>query len=231
MTVGGSAKLSALSVGVVGGISGTAGITTTEGISSPVAPTPDPYSKTDVPFFSGCAAHNYSSKKTETINPGVYCGGMQLNAGADVTLNPGIYYIDGGDFSVNGGATIRGKAVTLIFTSSTKANWPTATINGGATVNLTPPTGSDFAGIVMFGDRSMPVGTSFKLNGGSSQYLGGAIYFPAGDVTFAGGTGTSTSCSQLIADTLTFTGVSNFAINCAGYGTKPLGPAGVRLVS
>jgi hypothetical protein len=223
--------VSASYVGVVGGISSKKAITTTQGVATGLSRIADPYSKVSVPFFSGCTANNFNSKATVTIDPGVYCGGMQLGAGANVTLNPGIYFIDGGQFSMNGGATITGTGVTLIFTSSTMSNWPTATINGGATVNLTPPITGPTAGIVMFGDPNSPVGTSFKLGGGASQYLGGAVYFPTGALTYSGGNGTSTSCTQLIADTITFGGASNLAINCSAYGTKPLGPAGVKLVS
>src|SRR4030081_2721756 len=35
-----------------------------------------------------------------------------------------------------------------------------------ATVNLTPPISGSTAGIVVFGDRRIPVGTAFKFNGG-----------------------------------------------------------------
>jgi Flp pilus assembly protein TadG len=231
ITVGGSASLSALSVGVVGGISGGAAITATQGVSTGGSPVADPYSTLAIPSFSGCNATNFTAHGTVTINPGVYCGGMQLNANARVTLNPGIYYIDHGDFSMNGGAVMTGTGVTLIFTSSTMSNWPKVTINGGATVNLTPPTTGPTAGIVMFADRNIPVGTTFKFNGGASQYIGGAVYIPTGDVTYAGGASSSTSCTKLIADTITFTGNSNFAINCDAYGTKAFGPTGVRLVS
>jgi hypothetical protein len=73
-----------------------------------------------------------------------------------VTLNSGIYYIDGGGLSVNGGATITGSGVTLVFTKKTGNSWPTVTINGNATVNLTPPKSGPTAGIVIFGDRNMP---------------------------------------------------------------------------
>ena len=47
----------------------------------------------------------------------------------------------------------------------------------------------------------------------------------------SGGAVTGAGCTQLIADTIKWAGNSNFAINCKGYGTKPFGPAGVRLVS
>lgn len=230
LTVGGSSKISALSVGVVGGISGNAGITTTQGVETGVTPIADPYAKVPVPAFSGCTENNFTAKTTVTINPGVYCGGMALQANANVTLNPGIYIIDRGKFSVNGNASIQGTGVTLVFTSSTMTDWPDATINGGAIVNLIAPSSGPTAGIVMYGDRNIPLGTSFKFTGGGTQYLGGAIYFPTGAVSFAGGAGTTTSCTQLIADTVTFNGNSNFAINCDSFGTKQFGPAGVRLV-
>jgi len=231
LTVGGSARLSALSVGVVGGISGNTSITTTNGVNTGVSPIPDPYAKLTIPPYSGCNDHNFTAKTKVTINPGVYCGGMKLNAGADVTLNPGIYYIDRGDLTVNGGATLSGTGVTIIFTSSTNSSWPSASINGGATVSLTPPIDGPTAGVSMFADRNIPVGTTFGFNGGATQYIGGAIYIPTGDVTFAGGAGSTSSCTKLIADTITFTGTSNFAIDCKGYGTKAFGPAGVRLAS
>jgi hypothetical protein len=49
---------------------------------------------------------------------------MQLNVGpgnsgsANVTLNPGIYYLDGGSLTVNAGTTLTGTGVTLVFTGS-----------------------------------------------------------------------------------------------------------------
>ena len=76
----------------------------------------------------------------------------------------------------------------------------------------------------------MPMGTSFTFNGGSAQNFTGAIYIPKGSVKYAGGTNSANSCTQLIADTITFTGSSNFAVNCAGTGTRPIGSGAVVLV-
>jgi hypothetical protein len=226
LTVGGSGTLSALSVGVVGGESGASSITTIQGNRTGISPVADPYAGVPMPTFSGCDQHNFSAKKIVTISPGVYCGGMKLDAGAVVTLNPGIYILDQGSLSVAGGATLIGNGVTLFFTSSTGSNWATATINGGANVNLTAPSSGPTAGIVFFGDRRMPAGTAFKLNGGSTQVFGGALYLPEAAVTFAGGSGTSAvGCTQLVADTITFSGNSNFALNCNGSGIKSLGAA------
>jgi hypothetical protein len=119
-----------------------------------------------------------------------------------------------------------GNGVTIVFTSSTGSHYGTAKITGGATVSLTAPTTGPTAGIVFFQDRNAPPGLPFKLGGGSAQNFGGALYLPKANVTFAGGSGTAVSgCTQLIADTISFSGASNFALNCDGSGIKPLGSA------
>jgi hypothetical protein len=104
-------------------------------------------------------------------------------------------------------------------------------VNTSASVDLTAPKTGSTAGIVVFGDRNMPTGTSFKFNGGATQYFGGAIYVPNGAIDFAGGVGTSTSCTQIIGNTVTFTGNSNVAINCSNHKTQPFSPLVVRLLS
>jgi len=231
LVIGGSAKITAASVSVVGGASGTEGITAKYGIHTNQSPIADPYAKVELDTFSGCTDKNFNANSSVTLNPGVYCGGISVTAGATVTLNPGVYYIDRGTLTVHGGATLEGTGVTLVFTSSTLSNWATASINGNATINLTAPTDGNLKGIVVFGDRRMPVGESFKFNGGSSQYFGGAIYLPKADVTFAGGAATSTGCTQLIADTASFVGNANLAVNCKALGTRPFSSKIVRLSS
>jgi len=230
MTVGGSGTISAESINIVGGIANTSGITTTDGIATGQPPIGDPYADATFGGFSGCDKTNYVARTTITLNPGVYCNGLSLNAGAIVSLNPGIYYLDQGTLSVNGGATLTGTGVTLVFTSSNGHNYANATINGGANVNLVAPTSGPTAGIVLFGDRNMTAGTAFKLNGGSSEVFGGAIYIPQGAVTFSGGAASTNGCLQLVADTVTFVGNANFSINCAGYGTKSIGSALAKLI-
>lgn len=227
---GGSATIAAASVNVVGGLSGGGGITTTSGVNQGVSPATDPYADVTPPAFSGCNSNNLSIKTTQTINPGVYCNGLQLNAGADVTMNPGIYYMDRGSLQINGSASLSGTGVTIVFTSSTGSNYASATINGGATVNLTAPTTGTMAGIVLYGDRNMPTSTTFKLNGGSNQIFGGAVYLPDGAITYAGGASGGTNCTQLIGDTIGFTGNANLAVNCSSYGTRHIGITKASLV-
>lgn len=230
LTNGGSATIKALSVNVVGNISGGGGITTTQGTNTGTSPAADPYASVAIPAFAGCDHNNLTLKNTVTIDPGVYCNGLQLNAGAIVTMNPGIYYIDRGSLQIAGGATLQGTGVTIIFTSSTGANYADATINGGATIKLTAPTTGPTQGLVMFGDRNMPTSTTFKFNGGTGQLLGGAVYVPHGTLQYAGGDSTKMGCTQVIADTVTFVGNSNLAVDCSGSGTIPIGASTASLV-
>ena len=231
LTVGGSATVQADFVGVAGGVGSTSGITATNGIRTHISPVADPYADVPAPTYSGCNQNNYTAKKTETINPGVYCGGIGTNANAVLTLNPGLYILDGGGLTVNGGATVNGNGVTLYFTSSSGSNWATVTINGNANVNLAPMTYGPTRGIVVFADRNTPAGTSFKFNGGATQYFAGAVYVPSAAVNFSGGATATTTCTQVIGDTVTFTGNSNLAIDCSQYNTRPFSSKTMRLSS
>jgi Flp pilus assembly protein TadG len=233
LTVGGSARVEALSVGIVGGMSGGDNVTTTQGVKTGLTPLVDPYRDVPNPAESGTvqsACNGQCSHGTATLDPGIYKQGMKLVAGANITLNPGIYYLED-DLSIQGGATLSGTGVTLVFTSGNGTKYASANISSNATVNLTAPTAGATAGIVVFGDRSAPSDTSFKFNGGSTQYLGGAIYVPSASIDYAGSAAASTNCTQIIGYTVTFSGNSSVAINCSGYKTKPFSATVVKFVS
>jgi Flp pilus assembly protein TadG len=223
LNVSGTAKISANQVGVVGTVSGASNITATNGIKTGMRAVTDPYANVTPTMPTYCDYNNKMQVKgTTALSPGVYCGDVSVNAGATVTLSAGIYYFSGANLSVAGNATITGTGVTLVFTGS-GSNWGTATIGSNANVTLTAPTSGTYQGIVMYGDRKMPVGTAFSLEGGGTQNFGGAIDLPKAALKFSGGNGTTTSCTQIIADTITFTGSSNVQVNCAALGTSAIG--------
>jgi hypothetical protein len=147
------------------------------------------------PSFSGCDHNNYSTHGVAVLSPGVYCGGMSLGAGAIVTLMPGTYYLDRGSLSMNGSALLTGVSVTLVFTSSTGSNYATANLTGGATINLVAPNSGTMAGIAIYGDHDMPLGTQFDFRGGNNQAIGGAIELPRASVNWVGNASTQQLCS------------------------------------
>lgn len=230
LNVSGTAAVSANLVAAVGSVSGASNITATDGIRTGVRPVSDPYANVVLTDPSYCDFNNkIQVKGTTSLNPGVYCGDIAVDAGATLTLNPGVYYFSGSNLSVAGNATITGSGVTLVFTGSGN-NWGSATISSNANVTLTAPSAGATQGIVMYGDRNMPVGTAFSLEGGGTQNFDGAIDLPKAALKFSGGNGTSTSCTQIIADTIAFTGSSNLQVNCAALGTSAIGVQTAQLV-
>lgn len=240
LLLNGAADLSARSVELVGGYqkNGQVSIDTTDGIHTGKSPIADPYADVAIPSYSGCANQppvNSGQSVTFSPNPDgspkVFCNGLTFNGSTNITFKPGVYVIDRGTLIINGGAVVRGTGVTIVFTSSTGSGYANLIINGGADVNLSPPATGPTAGMVFFQDRRAPSGVSDIINGGSTQVLTGAIYFPRQMVLFNGGAAVSTSgCTQLLADQITFNGNANLAINCAGIGVRPAGGAAPKLV-
>jgi Flp pilus assembly protein TadG len=239
LNVNGSASVTVNQALAVGAISGT--ITATYPNRTGIQPVNDPYGPPPAtPSPCDNKKYNFNSNgKNSTLSPGnCYSGGITVNAGATLDLTPGIYYLygNGGGLSVSGGATLTcstctgGQGVTLVFTGSSIDGWAGATINGGATVNLTAPNSGPTQGIVFYGDRNMPITTVFSLAGGSTQVITGAIDLPKATLKFAGSSGTSTPCTQIIADTIQFTGGSSIQVNCTGVGTKSIGALTAQLV-
>src|SRR3954454_1839603 len=52
----------------------------------------------------------------QTLQPGVYCGGLKITSGADVTLASGVYIVKDGPLIVDKGATLRGANVGFYLT-------------------------------------------------------------------------------------------------------------------
>ena len=135
---------------------------------------------------------------TATLNPGVYCGGIRLNAGANVTLNPGTYILTspsstsatGYGLTVDIGARVSGSGVMFYNTVRSGAGSPgpiqfVFTSFGGSGVSLTAPTSGTYQGILFWQDAA---NTSQAQILGSSSFnttLQGSFYFPKAKVVFA----------------------------------------------
>lgn len=223
LTVTAGATLLATSINVVGNY--------TEDRFSTVAPTPvtgapsqvDPLSYVQPPPVGGCDHNNFKivGNKTRTISPGVYCGGMSFDGGANVTLDPGTYVLLGGGLSINGGATLAGSGVTIYNTYNATHSYDGVNINGGGAVNLSAPTSGSLAGVLFFQDRTVTGGAASNFNGGAVLTLTGAVYFPTTLVNYSGGA--AAVYTILIADQIGFSGGAEFKSNYAGLtGGTPL---------
>jgi hypothetical protein len=136
-------------------------VQTTNANFSP-APTTDcpvlanPLSSRAAPPIGACT---YTDKVvdggSETLQSGVYCGGLTLTNGATARLSRGIFVIKDGPLIVDGGASISGTEVGIYLTGSA-AN---LTFDADTTVNLSAPKDGPLAGILIFDD---PSGASAK---------------------------------------------------------------------
>jgi Flp pilus assembly protein TadG len=238
VSVSGSAAVTAYSVWTAGGLSqdGSSTLSLTEPPKTHMWALQDPYADETIPSPLGaCKANGLSLKNTtQTLQPGVYCNGLDIGAKANITLAPGIYYIDKGDLTVSAQATLTGTNVTIVLTSSGAASQiGTVTINGGAVVDLTAPPDDDSGhrGMVFFQDRRASAAGTAKLNGGATMRLFGAVYFPAQAIQFAGNNSSSSpTCTQIIGRTVTFIGHSSVKDGgCPAAGVLPIKITGVKV--
>lgn len=230
LTLKGGADLMAKSVELVGGYdqSNNSNIVTTEGVHTQQAPVRDPYEHLKVPPYTpGCGATGSLSgsyKPRADGTPLVLCD-PQITGGT-VTFAPGVYVVEG-DFKVTGG-TITGPGVTFVLTDRA-GRYGTADISGNPTIDLSAPTTGDFAGAVFFQDRAAPADENV-INGTANVKIEGALYFPTQKLSFLGNASGASTCLQLVASEVEFTGNATLGLDCTGKGVIPAGGRRVALV-
>lgn len=211
LSVGGSADVHVPCAETVGGDVVTAGLHLTScGTVKNNAPyVADPFANVPSPPVGSCGT---------VSGPGTYCNGLTFQ-GAQ-TLSPGVYVINGGVLKFNANANVSGSGVTFYLT-----NGATLDMAGNATANLAAPTSGDYSGLLFYGDRTQANATN-TINGDSSSLLTGTIYFPSQEVEFLGNFSGAGGCTQVVADTILYTGSSNFTTNCTGSGVPSIPIAG-----
>jgi hypothetical protein len=124
----------------------------------------------------------YASKKS----PGIYQS-ISASGSASLTLNPGVYLIEGGGFTVTVNAGLSGTGVTFYNTSSTypssTGSYGGITLSGNGTFSLTAPTSGPYAGVVIFQPSANT--RALSLSGNAAQGLGGTVYAPAALVSLS----------------------------------------------
>jgi hypothetical protein len=184
---------------------------------------PDPYGDMEFPGSGTCNHNGYNTTTSVTLNPGRYCGGIQVTGQANVTLNPGTYIIDRGTFSLSGGTTLTGNGVTIVLTGSGN-DWASASFSGGTTIDLKAPTTGEYAGMLLMKDRLANSG-SVSLTGGSAMTLHGAIYVPTHGISYTGGSDQDNGCTQIVAYSITLVGNSSLRGQCPDFELATVGSA------
>ncbi|MEI9432252.1 pilus assembly protein TadG-related protein [Mesorhizobium sp. Cs1299R1N3] len=176
-------------------------------------PASDPFSSLLAPAASNPCQNLKGNKTTQTIQPGTYCGGMDLSG--NVTLSPGVYVVQG-NLKINAGAVIQGDGVTIFMAGSS-----TVSMNGNATVTLSAPQSGTYSGMLFYGDRTGTAAQS-TFNGTATSLLTGAIYFPKQQVNYLGNFSGQNGCTQVVADTIQWSGNSTINQDCSSLGMKDI---------
>ncbi|WP_192181547.1 pilus assembly protein TadG-related protein [Mesorhizobium amorphae] len=219
----GSASLQTDCLISVGGVS--LGNTPTMVCKAPITqalPAADPYASLATPTASNPCKNVNGNKTSQTLQAGTYCSGMDLKG--NVTLSPGVYVVEG-SLKVNANAVVAGTGVTIFMSGSN-----TVSMNGNATVTLSAPTSGAYSGVLFYGDRTGTAAQS-TFNGTATSLLTGAIYFPRQQVNYLGNFSGINGCTQVVADTIQWSGSTIINQDCTSLGMKNIPAAqAVRIV-
>jgi hypothetical protein len=205
LTFNGSGRLTAQSIGIVGGFKKTgSGTLTPNPPTLGIVPVSNPLAFLTPPANPGSChgspGHPFpvNGSSSQTLQPGCY-DGLNISGSGTVTLAAGIYYIDG-PFSINGSPTVSGTNITIYLPNSNGASFAA---NGSGTLNLSAPTSGAYNGILFYQNPNNA--DAMSINGSGTLNLQGIIYAPGSDLTL-NGSGGSQFYTALVTNSLTFNG-------------------------
>jgi hypothetical protein len=140
-----------------------------------------------------------------------------MTLGGTKTLEPGVYFVSGGNLKINANANISGSGLLFYLTGGARVS-----INGTATVNLSAATTGPYAGILFFGDRTDIGATKNSFNGTADSLLTGAIYFASQAIQFLGNFSGIDGCTQVVGLTVEWSGNANVSKDCTAHGMRDI---------
>ena len=153
-------------------------------------PVADPYADLPVPSPGPCldVATKLQQAKVE-LEPGTYCGGLNIKSNSEVHLKPGIYVIKDGQFAVNSGAVVTGEDVLIALVGSNSH----LLLQSGSSTKLTSPRDGTYRNIQFLSDRdtsSSKFGEEWTtILGGATLEYDGVMYLPEQQVWVGGAAG------------------------------------------
>lgn len=183
-------------------------------ILSGVDPSPDPLQALPAPNVAAYPVRSLAPLTLNgpgpyTLQPGVYRGGIQISSDCTVTLQAGVYYLDGGGLQISSNPTVTGDGVLLYNAGDVSADQ--VALAGNGTLALSAATGGPYQGMLLFQERA--VDKKVYILGNARTRLEGVVYAPAAEVEVrANGTTGNWLGSGYIGSTLTISGVGGFRV-------------------
>jgi Flp pilus assembly protein TadG len=155
--------------------------------SSAVTPTPttdcppvdDPLASRMAPLVKGC---DFTDLKivagNRTLDPGTYCGGLEVSGTGIVKFNAGSYVIKDGPFKVSNNARVDGQHVGFYLTGDASV----IDFSGNSTITLSGATEKEMAGLLFFEDRSAKLDRKHRIGSANANELTGTIYLSRGSL-------------------------------------------------
>jgi hypothetical protein len=225
VNVQGSADLTAPCLYAAGGASlgGTVDLTTCGAVKTAQPPVADPFGGMTMPTAG--TAHNFNSNNPPNNPCGNTYSGISIKNTWDANpggASPCTITVSGGNLDLNASANLTCSNCTFYLT-----NGASLTMNGNAHINLTAEGSGTYKGMAIISDRSN--NASLQINGDSTSSITGNIYAPDGTVSYIGNFAGTSGCTQIVAQTVSWSGNTTFSDTCpAGWPTVAVGSV-VRL--
>ena len=210
VTTGGS-TLTADAFSIVGGTSGGGFV---GDMNTGMQPQPDPLRNIPEPtmndYIDQSSGPKHYSNGNRIIYPGTYHGGITITGQANVTMMPGIYYIDGGGFSFSGQGNLVANGVMIFNAPKSASDNITLSGSNGGSVTITPPTSGLYKGMTLFQDREAD--NALSISGNAAMLVKGTFY-AANALMNVTGNGAAQIGSQYVSRTLDVNGGGNMLVD------------------
>jgi hypothetical protein len=175
-------------------------------------PEPDPLRHIPEPNRNDYAEQSqgpiHFSNGDRTLRPGIYNGGISVSGKGNLTLEPGIYYMDGGGFAFSGQGNLVAEGV-MIFNMPKKSS-DVVDISGLGNIIMSPPTEGVYTGLTLFQTRGST--NTMSVAGNGFMDIAGTFYNANGTLV-VGGNGSGNIGSQYISRFLEIIGNGNLLID------------------
>ena len=152
-------------------------------ITTGATPTPDPLATVLSPPAKGVSRKQNDFVKTKNkqetydLQPGTYPE-LKFDSDDIVHMQPGIYYVDGGEISFNGSSSLLAPGVTIYSNSKKTVKFKT---NGS--IQMSPSTSGPLKGVSMYFNPTKKGKVQFAKSG--SYQMSGIIYAPKSEIKFS----------------------------------------------
>ena len=175
------------------------------------------WSSSDTPVYNGYNSTNkkysqltFDASGEHTIYPGRYRGGIKVMNNRTVNMEPGIYFIENGNFTIMAGGVVNATGgVTIVLTdlaaktTKTDSSATRIDVQAGGNLNIKAPAEGEFAGLAIAQHPNSIPNDSSKSSansiiGGGTVEMVGIVYYPK-QILYITGNGWISQNAELFA--------------------------------